>query len=575
MRHLATGPVQTGKTLIAFVIPILYGLFELQEDVLVGVPDAEMVADKFGKDLLPIIEKTRYRNLLPATGAGSRGGTVLNYKFLHGPSLRFVTGGGRDKSRAGLSFRIIVITEVDGFDEVGGTSAEGTKLSQVEARAESYQEWQRMIFHECTVSTDTKHTWDTYANHSTCSRLLLPCPHCHEFVHPEREHLIGWQDCANEIEAGEKAALYCPACGQAWTDQERREANKSSVLVHAGQHVDASGNVIGDHPPTNTFGFRWTAVNNCLLDISAAAKKEWEAPRSQSPDLKERALRQFVWAIPVTADVESISLTSEEVMRRRSPALTKGIVPDDTVEIGFGADWGKRLSHWVALAERADGSFHVVDYGRVEVPSDDLQFDQACRLALAELNDIAETFGSCVAGADVRWQTDNILAAIRGLKSDRWYGHYGFADNHFAIKGRKYLAPKSVGGQVIVVGDGWHLQRRNKVTHDNVVYADACVAKMAIQSGFRRNMSTDDRAGAFALFSSSDANEHVTYSKHIVAETQETIFEPGKGHRTKWKTKTRANHFLDATYIAYVAIKVQKVMKKLRAQKISLSQPSW
>jgi hypothetical protein len=72
--YAATGPTQSGKTLHCALIPLLWHLFELKETVVFGVPDEAMAADKWLLDILPVIEKTRYTALLPATGEGSRGG---------------------------------------------------------------------------------------------------------------------------------------------------------------------------------------------------------------------------------------------------------------------------------------------------------------------------------------------------------------------------------------------------------------------------------------------------------------------------------------------------------------------
>ncbi len=64
-RYVATGPTQSGKTLSCFVIPLLYHLFEIGETVICGLPDMDMAADKWREDILPAIEQSRYRDLLP------------------------------------------------------------------------------------------------------------------------------------------------------------------------------------------------------------------------------------------------------------------------------------------------------------------------------------------------------------------------------------------------------------------------------------------------------------------------------------------------------------------------------
>ena len=50
----------------------MYHLFEIQETVILAVPNLDMVADKWREDLKPLIEVSRYRDLLPRTGARAR-----------------------------------------------------------------------------------------------------------------------------------------------------------------------------------------------------------------------------------------------------------------------------------------------------------------------------------------------------------------------------------------------------------------------------------------------------------------------------------------------------------------------
>src|SRR4051812_4294071 len=55
-RIASTGPSQSGKTLLSFVTPSLYHLFEVQETVIVGLPSMDMAGDKWTEDLLPVIQ---------------------------------------------------------------------------------------------------------------------------------------------------------------------------------------------------------------------------------------------------------------------------------------------------------------------------------------------------------------------------------------------------------------------------------------------------------------------------------------------------------------------------------------
>ena len=104
-RCVATGPTQSGKSLTCFVIPMLYHLFEMGETVICGLPDMDMAADKWREDILPVIDQSRFRSLLPSAGGGSRGGRVESLQFANGATLKFMSGGGSDKSRGGVHLK--------------------------------------------------------------------------------------------------------------------------------------------------------------------------------------------------------------------------------------------------------------------------------------------------------------------------------------------------------------------------------------------------------------------------------------------------------------------------------------
>ena len=128
-RHVITGPTQGGKTLHAFVFIIMYYLFEMKQDVIVGVPDLGMAGVKWEADIKPVIEQSSYRNMIPTRGPGSQGGKPVRITFRNGRALHFMAGGGNDKQRAGATAKILVVTEADGLDEVAASSKEARAKS--------------------------------------------------------------------------------------------------------------------------------------------------------------------------------------------------------------------------------------------------------------------------------------------------------------------------------------------------------------------------------------------------------------------------------------------------------------
>ncbi|GAH64538.1 unnamed protein product, partial [marine sediment metagenome] len=258
-RFVATGPQQSGKTLQCFVIPLLYHLFELEQTVVCGVPSLDIVADKWKEDILPSLERTRYRNYLPRSGPGSRGGNFVRITFTNGRTLRFMTGGGGgprgDKSRAAFTAPVVIITETDGMDEPGGRSREADKITQLEGRTRAYGRRAR-VYMECTLTTEEGRTWQEYTA-GTMSEIALRCPQCQRYSVMGRPNLTGWQQAEDILMAVEQAQFQCPECQALWDEADRAQANLDAVLVHRGQEVRDGGKVKGPLPRTNTLGFRW------------------------------------------------------------------------------------------------------------------------------------------------------------------------------------------------------------------------------------------------------------------------------------------------------------------------------
>lgn len=575
---VVTGPQQSGKTLCGFVIPTLYHLFEVGETVICGLPTEDMVDDKWSEDLLPVIERTRYKELLPRKGSGSRGGKVKkSVRFGNGATLRFMTGGGRDKARAGFTSRVVVITETDGLDEIGGGSREADKITQLEGRTSAFADRAR-IYMECTVSFEEGRTWREYQA-GTQSKLAIRCPHCSAWVTPEREHLVGWQDCSDVLAAGEKTTLACPGCGATWSEAERHAANAAPKLVHRGQKVLADGSIEGEPPRTDTLGFRWTAANNLLVSQAVVGQREWKAARAANEEAAEKELRQFVWALPWKNEAEDLTQLEPMLLAKRIDRNEpRGHVPADAELLTVGIDIGKRLCHWVALATKHAGTPHVVDYGRIEVASDELGPERAIRAALLDFRDqvlakgwpgINGDWTPAMTLIDSGWMSKDVYAVCRespGLMPAKGFG-WGSEDR------REYKAPRQTTDAVALIGAGLHVtrQRAEKV---KLVDVNADHWKSWVHARLRTPMG---QAGAMTLFRSDDVNEHLSIAKHWTAEKQVDEFAPGRGIVVRWKAESRNNHFLDATALAGAAAELASRMKlrsgsgKAKAEAVSTS----
>lgn len=560
------GPSQSGKTLIGFVTPCLYHTLELGETYVLGIPDMRMANNKWQMDLLPVIRaNSRLERLLPTAGPGSQGGIVRDtITFQNGGVIKFMSAGGSDQQRAGFTSRIVGITEAARFSRVSETSKEADPLRQLRARQASYDEPDRLLYVEGTVTVEEDLPWNAQLESSE-SKIVSPCPHCGDWIAPERENLIGWQEADNAFEAGAKAVWGCPSCGETMTDAERRESVAASKLLHGGQKISKRGEITGELPPTNRLWFRYSGWHNLFVSTATLAKEEWRAaqldPESSEFENAEKELCQFKWARPYKSrNVESHPLEGKQVLRKKNPTYPKGVLPGETTHLAIGVDAGKYTLHYVALAGLSNGMLHVPDYGIVEVPSRFLDWEEAAKTALFELFDLAEagwlvrsTGAILVPGQvwiDTGYEPDAIFKAIIGR-----YGRIRKQSQVIPILGRgsgqmerMYAAPPKVGNGILQIGHHWHVAREKRFRSVRI-FTDSDHWKDRIQDAFKLE---DGKHGSITIYAAPD-REHERFKKHITNEHRRMEFVPGKGEVVRFEKKGH-NHWGDALAYARAAL---------------------
>jgi phage terminase large subunit GpA-like protein len=574
-RWVVTGPVQSGKTLTAFVVPVLWYLFEASARVIIAAPTITTTQDKWEQDLLPVIRAShRLATRLPTRGAGSAGGETHVLDFGRGALLRFMGGTGGDKARASFTARVVVITETDGMDQVKEASREADPITQLEARTQAYGASAR-IGMECTVSHDTGRTWSEYLA-STHSRIACPCPHCGAWVTPEREHLVGWREAANVVDAGELAHWACPACACAIDEDQRRRMNQAAVLVHQGQEVEC-GQVVGTPVRTDTLGFRWTAWNNLFQSTSAIAAGEWSALRAKDRVAAERSRMQFHWVIPVKAEGE-VPQHQLDIDGRVDAALPRGVVPAWAVAVIVGADVGKFAIHWSAKAFRVDGTCHTVEYGVEDVRTAELGEKRAIMQALRALHARASTGWKLADGTavparlmlvDSNYDSDVVHAFARDHRADTFptMGR-GHGQEH-----RSYWAPKRRAYRGQRIGDHWHIERlqrdggRRRLLEFSTNYW---------KSQLRARIETPrGEPGAWTLHAQLQESEHHSFARHLSAEVAERVYDPRKGETVElWKARRSQNHWLDAEVLALLGGSVLGLTPSLAPEPAQEAEPA-
>jgi phage terminase large subunit GpA-like protein len=472
-----------------------------------------------------------------------------------------MTFGGSDKSRAAFPARVLVVTEVDGAVS-SESSLEADKIKQLEARLRSHGS-RKLVYLECTVTVEGGRIWSEYQS-GTASRIVVPCPHCHAFVTPERDSLLGWQDADNVVDAMASAYFACPSCGHPWTEDDRRKANLAGQLVHRGQEVTADGRIVGPLPKTDALGFRWNAANNLFATAGDIAADEWRGKRARDRDNAERELLQFVWCIPYKEpEVDLVPLDPDDIARRHS-GLKRGIVPAECVGITVGVDTGKRALHWTATAIMSSSGTRVVDYGIQTVEADRYGIKAALTRALRELQAYfakgwtgsgGGSTGPSQVWIDSGWHehTDAVYEFCREANAKLAVGRELYRPSKGYGEGERfasrYTAPKSTGSDVRYIGREFHLSRVRRAGQ-LLVHMNADHWKSELR---QRLAMPADEAGSLVLWDPADKMEHADWIDQVLAEEPHEKIDSHNRPVTVWIRVRRKNHFLDATYQALAA----------------------
>lgn len=188
--------------------------------------------------------------------------------------------------------------------------------------------------------------------------------------------------------------------------------------------------MVGQAPGSDTLGFRWSAVNNLFATAAELGGEEWKASHSVDEDNAERERRQFVWCLPVVPNKWTDSEIQVHELACRVGPYPRGIAPVGTKWITAAIDLGKYLDHWIAVAW-TDGPYaHVVDYGRIEVATDDMGVEQASILALRQSrNMILQGWPMGAVGGEVK--VPHLVLADAGYMTDVVYSFCRESGNRF------------------------------------------------------------------------------------------------------------------------------------------------
>jgi len=565
LQTFVVGPHQGGKS-FSIIAWMLWCLFEKQEDVIFGLPDLGMRSAKWRKDILPMIQASAYRTMLPRSGAGSKGGVAEIIVFENGVSLQFMGAGGGDTQRAGATAKNLIVTEAEAFGIRGAGSEEASKWEQIQGRVAHFAGSERIIA-ESTVTIETALMWSNYSG-GTASVVVCQCHGCSEYVAPEREHLIGWQDAKTEEQARAAGRFSCPKCGILWSENDRLKNLQTAVLRHSGQTVTTEGEIVGPVPPTRKLGFRFSAATNMFSDAGSIAVEEWTRARTennQQRDNRDRALFQFRFALPVKPTVIEIDPLDGRVLLLRSMMPGMGIVPDDTLKLYGGVDIRKTQVHWTIVAFRESTGPHVTAWG-VETVDSSLMVDDGLRLACTKLQTMFRN-GFPIQGSNEQLPVSLTLIdagwnpwCIQQIADhdDFWMPSKGFGAG--MLKSKAYRAPRHITDSCRIIGQGFHVAN---VQDRLLVELDASRWKSSLHQMLRQDIGSVNGL----TIAKADDRRLREYIAHLTSEAEIEQYIGGELSST-FADPTGPNHWLDSSYMAIAAKHVDDELSELLSAQV-------
>jgi hypothetical protein len=245
---------------------------------------------------------------------------------------------------------------------------------------------------------------------------------------------------------------------------------------------------------------------------------------------------------------------SASIIQSSTNGNYKGFVPEDATIITAAIDVGKYYCHYVVGAWLPGATGHVIDYGVIEVHNANQEgTENAIRQALHSWREevMAEPYKtqdgeekqiSIVLVDAGNW--DTTIYSFCGETGGRLFrASKGFGSAH---RQSPFRSPRN-NTKTRLVGEHWYVSMMPDGTWLHGLDSDYW--KRWVHDRF---LTPVGRPGSLSLWGA-DAREHMSYGKHLTAETEIVEFVPGKGERRFWKREHRNNHWFDSTYMMCAA----------------------
>ncbi len=355
-KFVVVAPSQRGKTLKAVLCPTLHAIAECRQSVAYVMPNLDKLTQNWTGKIEPAIIGTGYKDWLPVTGPGSKGGkpAVLT---LRDPSTSLVAGriyfmamgtGPRETSLSSNTAQTVVCDEADDAESAG-------QLALVFKRSESFRGAGRGY----VVSTVNRHALPGGGERSkvehhpilalhaqgTRHRWHHLCSHCHDLGIPDFEHVNTEADC-----------IACPRCGVHWSEADRTAALNGGAWRATVESPETAG-VYSEL--TTGLDYHMASIPDICANIREAKKAE----AMGDPSLM-RTVMHKIFCRPYEAPLGAVAITNKGLAIASSLSdYDKRIVPHWVSHLCSGVDiQGDRL-YWIVAGIGPDDRWCIVDWG--------------------------------------------------------------------------------------------------------------------------------------------------------------------------------------------------------------------
>jgi phage terminase large subunit GpA-like protein len=179
--------------------------------------------EQFSKERIsPMIRVTPVLKGLIATGKTRTSDETLRYKAFPGGFLAMASAGSPD-NLARRPIRVLLSDEVDKYP----VTREGDPIALAEERTATFGvNW--LSIRACSPTVLDESRIDASYQDSDMRRASAACPHCNHRQFLSFFDHVQWPKNADGVHQHKQAAIYCEACGAAWSEGDRLKALRTT-----------------------------------------------------------------------------------------------------------------------------------------------------------------------------------------------------------------------------------------------------------------------------------------------------------------------------------------------------------